>query len=171
MPIFAPESKKFPPAAAGEQQGVIAKVVDLGMVENEYKGKKTIKPNIKVIWQVAEKDEQGQPKRVSEFFVLSDDDRSNLYKRIMSLFGQPAPKGFDYDKLVGTNRNLLLTHNAKGYAVVSGVIPLKPGQAKLEIVPFEDKQEKAVAAITPVKPLSGTAVTAAAPITDEDIPF
>ena len=171
MPIYAPESKKFAPAAAGEQQAVLAKVVDMGMVESDWKGKKTLKPNIYFIWQVAEKDEQGQPKRVYDFFVLSNDDRSNLYKRVNQIYGKPAPKAFDYEKMVGVQRNLLLVHNEKGRAVVVGVTPLKPGQAKLEIAPMEDKKKEAVKEVTPVKSLSGTAVTEANPITGEDLPF
>ena len=179
MAIYAPESKNYPPAAEGIQQGVIAKVVDLGIVEGNYKGKPTKSHKIIIIWQVAEKDEEGQPKRVQEFLTLSNDEKANLRKRMINLFGQPAPVGFDYEKLVGTQRQLVLSHvkskdGTRTYANIDTTTKLSPGQGKLEIVPFEYKPKK-----DDVKQVStqaqqsvvGTAVTAAAPISDDDLPF
>jgi hypothetical protein len=176
MPIIATESKNYPPAAAGIQQGVIAKVVDLGIVEGNYKGKPTKAHKIQIIWQVAEKDDEGQPKRVNEFFTLSTDEKSNLRKRMINLFGQPAPAGFDYEKLVGTQRVLVISHSkskdgSRTYANVDTTTKLTPGQAKLEIVPFELKKKDDVKQVANTQQLAGTAVTAAAPITDDDVPF
>jgi hypothetical protein len=174
MPIYAPESTSFTPATAGEQQGVIAKVVDLGLVKSEYKGKETIKPKIQVIWQVTEKDEKNLPKRVSQFFTLSLDQKANLYKFCMQLFGKVPDKSFDFSELEGTNRNLLLVPSPDGkYTNVAGILALKPGQAKLKIVPFEVKS-KVVGDLKPaaaIQGAAGTKITEAAPITDDDIPF
>ena len=176
MPIFAPPpGKQFTPAAAGIQQGVIAKVVDRGIVDGNYKGKPTRKHEIIVIWQVAEKDEDGQPKQVREYFTLSTDEKANLRKRMINLFGQPAPEGFDYEKLVGTQRNLVLsqykTKEGRDRAKLDSTAKLTPGQAKLEIVPFEFKEKNDVKQVQSTQPLSGTAVTAANPIDDSDVPF
>ena len=111
--------------------------------------------------------------------TLSNDEKANLRKRMINLFGQPAPVGFDYEKLVGTQRQLVVSHvkskdGARTYANIDTTTKLSPGQGKLEIVPFEYKPKK-----DDVKQVStqaqqsvvGTAVTAAAPISDDDLPF
>jgi hypothetical protein len=92
---------------------------------------------------------------------------------MINLFGKPAPDDFDYEKLVGLNRNLILVHTTskKGrtYANVDTTMQLNPGQKKLDIVPFELKKKDAVKA---VQPLTGTwPVTEADPIDGSDLPF
>jgi len=175
MAITAPKSGKvFTPAAEGIQQGVIAKVIDLGIVKGSYQGKPTETHKVQFIWQVAEKDETGQPKRVSEFFTLSNHEKAKLRKRIINLFGKPAPDDFNYEELVGIQRNLMLSHSkskdgTKTYANIDSTSKLTDGQAKLTIVPFELKKKDEVKA---VQPLTGARpVTEADPLTLEDVPF
>ena len=175
MAITAPKSgKNFAPAAEGVQAGVIAKVVDLGLVEKTYQGQTTKKPMIQILWQVAEKDEAGEPKRVSEFFTLSLHEKAKLRKRMINLFGTVPPADFDFEKLLGTNRNLVLVHSksadgSRTYANIETTMKLNPGQKKLDIVPFELKKKDEVKA---VQPLTGARpVTEADPIDDSDLPF
>jgi len=175
MPLLAPKTgKEFAPAATGLQQGVIAKVVDLGVSKKEYAGEVKDVHEIQFIWQVAEKDESGEPKRVYETFTFSNHEKAKLRKRMINLFGTVPPTDFDFEKLVGTNRNLVLVHSksadgSRTYANIETTMKLNPGQAKLEIVPFELKKKDAVKA---VQPLTGARpVTEADPIDGSDLPF
>ena len=177
MPLLAPKTgKEFSPAAVGLQQGVIAKIVDLGVNKKEYAGEVKDVHEIQFIWQVAEKDENGEPKRVYETFTFSNHEKAKLRKRMINLFGKPAPDDFDYEKLVGINRNLVLVHtiSKKGrtYANLDTTMQLNPNQAKLQIVPFELKKKDGVQQVKSATPLTGARpVTEADPIDDQDIPF
>ena len=88
MPLLAPKTgKEFAPAATGLQQGVIAKVTDLGISKKEYAGEVKDVHEIQLIWQVTEKDESGEPKRVYETFTFSNHEKAKLRKRMINLFG------------------------------------------------------------------------------------
>jgi hypothetical protein len=175
MPLLAPKTgKEFAPAATGLQQGVIAKVTDLGISKKEYAGEVKDVHEIQLIWQVTEKDESGEPKRVYETFTFSNHEKAKLRKRMINLFGKPAPDDFDYEKLVGLNRNLVLVHTTskKGrtYANVDTTMRLNPNQAKLDIIPFELRKKEGVQQVKTFVPMGGIAAQAA-PITDDDLPF
>ena len=197
MPSFAPPLKDFKQPTAGIVQAVIAKFFDLGEVKQlkyqsttEYE----IVPQIDLWWQLAEKDDSGKPFYIRQNYRYSEGSKSNLTKLIMNLFGKvPVPGTFDYEKLVGTQRQVVVEayENTKGKKRVriSTTTPLAPNQVKLEIVPFvlpeyasklSPVYEKLVkggvkqvqnigvqqAASTGARP-----VTEADPLTLEDVPF
>jgi hypothetical protein len=169
----AKQYKEFELPAEGTVQAVLAEVIDKGIEDVIWKGVAKKVHKVSLRWQLAELDAEKQPKRVYEKFTLSLDPKAKLYARIKGLFGKEPPASLDLEKIVGTNTNLVIVHNAgtdkqgkaKTYANIAATLKLQPGQAKLAIVPIPKKDEvKAEVA-------KSLAVTEANPITDDDIPF
>src|ERR1700728_4793121 len=146
MPTFAPEpTSNFEVASQGQVQGVIAGFVNLGMVTSTFEGKTTTKPQIKLIWQLNEKDSQGRQKYIHEWFTFSLHEKAKLAKRLLSMFGKLPPRDFDYEKLVGYNYNLMIVQEPKKdgspKAKIVGLSKLAPGVAKLELLPLPKREE------------------------------
>jgi hypothetical protein len=188
MPSFAPPLKDFKQPTPGIVQGVIAKFFDLGEVK-QLKYQSTTEyelvPQIDLWWQLAEKDDSGKPFYIRQNYRYSEGAKSNLTKFVMNLFGKvPEPGTFDYEKLVGIQRQLVVeayeTAKQKKRVRISTTTPLAPNQAKLIIVPFilpeyaaklspaYDKLVKG--GVNGLQTLNDLRANAA-PITDEDLPF
>jgi hypothetical protein len=179
MPIVAntPSGKDFKIASEGTVQAVLNTVKDLGLIDTVFNGVAKKVHKVQFIWQLAELDDEKKPILIFERFTLSLHEKAQLHKRIKGLFGKQPPSTLDLEKLVGTNTNLVIVHNAgtdktgqpKTYANVAATLKLQPNQAKLEIVPLDkimksNEVKQAVAATT-------NAITPENPISDLDIPF
>ena len=180
-PLLAPPpGKTFEVAKQGQQQAVLAEVRDLGINKITTTFNSVTKTEdvhqILFRWQLSEIDaETKEPKRIYEKFRFSVHEKAKLYARLTGMFGgRIPPKDYNYHKLEGLNFDLMIVHNGK-YANIVGTIPVPNNYPKLTVVAIaapKDKstpatQQQDVAAVFG----SGNAVTAAAPITDEDIPF
>jgi hypothetical protein len=171
MPIMAESksNKQFELPSEGVQPAVLAEVRDLGLVDVVYNGVSSKKPKVLFRYQLAELDGEGQPKRVYSRFTKSLHEKAALRKHIQQMFGKPVPASLDLEKLVGSQVQLVITHNEVGdkkYANIQAVLKPAAGAKKIEIIPIPKKDEvKAAVAQTT------NAITEANPITDEDIPF
>lgn len=171
MPLIAEAKtgKTFELPKEGTVQAVLAEVRDLGMLDQVYNGKAKKVHKILFRWQLAEIDEEKQPKRIYERFTLSLHEKAGLRKRIKEMTGKEPPPSLDVEKLVGFNNMLVVIHNEKDgktYANIAAVLKLPAGTPKLEIVPIKQKEES-----VPVGAGSDTRTGAADQINDEDIPF
>lgn len=169
-------SKDFEIPAEGTIQAVICEIEDRGLVDRVFNGIAKKNHEIRLWWQLNSKDSEGKTFYLPENFTLSLHEKSKLYKRVKGLYGKEPPQTLDVSKLIGTNTQLVIVRNegkdkmgeTKLYANVAATLKLAPGQAKLEIVPRPKRDEvKAAVAQT----LKSNAITEAAPITDDDIPF
>jgi hypothetical protein len=123
------------------QGGVLADIVDKGLIDNKFK------PGTKVhkgyfVWIVSEEDSDGRNKRVFESFTLSMHPKATLRKRYKELTGKKdeeidAMTSVDLDTLIGTKRYLVLSQedgdNGKTYLKVTATMPLKKGQSAPDI--------------------------------------
>lgn len=191
QPLIAPKSGgNFPPVSEGIVQGVIAEVRNLGLQDETFNGETKKVHKILLRWQTGEMDKgrpaEGQnaavppaPKRLYEKFTFSNHEKAKLRKRVEGIYGQPPPDNFDYNKLVGVQRNLMVVHKTSQsgavFANIVGTTKLNPGQAKLEIVAIPDAKPKTPQGTSPAQPqprqAGANAVTQAAPIDESDIPF
>lgn len=128
MPIIAKDSgSNFIPAPAGPALAVCCDVVDLGLVT----GKFGTKPEIKIVWQLADVDDQIQKRPiVQKRYTLSLHEKANLRKDLESWRGRPFTteelKGFDVEKVIGVPVFLNIVHNTKDgttYANAAAVMP------------------------------------------------
>lgn len=174
-PLIAPKpSGNFEIAKEGIVQGVIAEVRNLGMQKETYNGIEKEVHKILLRWQLAEMDapkdgSKAQPKRLYEKFTFSLHEKAKLRKRVVSIFKKEPPPTFDFNTLVGVNRNLVIEHNVgkdgKTYANIGAIMKLNDGQAKLEIVAIPKKDE------LKAEIKKSLEITPENPIDDSDIPF
>ena len=137
-PIVAKRSEKtFTPAPSGTHQAVCVDVVDLGFMESAFTpGKRQHK--ISVVWQIAERMENGKPFLTQQRYTLSLDEKANLRRDLESWRGKPFTDaelgGFDVESVIGANCLLSIVHvERKGnvYANVKSVMPLMKGMPKM----------------------------------------
>lgn len=170
MPLIAEtkNGKTFELPKEGTVQGVLAEVRDLGMLDQVFNGKAKKVHKVLFRWQLAELDEEKQPKRLYERFTLSLHEKAGLRKRIKEMTGKEPPPTLDVEKLVGFNNLLVVIHNdkdGKTYANIAACLKLPPGTPKLDIVAIPLTKSDIVAAAK-----TGP-VTEDNPIDDSDLPF
>ena len=184
-PLIAPPSgKSFAPASQGQQHAVLAEVRDLGInkITTNFGGVEKTEHVHQILfrWQLSELDpETKEPKRIYEKFRFSMHEKAKLYKRVSGMFGgRVPPKDYDFTKLEGLNYDLLIVHqtgkDGKVYANIAGTVARAKDAPKLMIVKIDPPKGSSPTAAqqdTAAVFGSGSAVTAAAPIDDSDIPF
>lgn len=133
-------NKDFEAVTEMIQAGVIADVVDKGMVPNKFKpGTEQHKGYF--VWIVAEEDSDGRNKRVFESFTVSLNEKSRLRARLKELGIKEFEPGkpFELDSLIGTQRMLVLasedstTPGGKPFIKITATMALKKGQAGVSI--------------------------------------
>lgn len=152
------DSKVYPVAPAGLHQGVCVDAVDLGIVETLKFGsltEKESKHKVRLIWEIDTDEEPGKPFTVSKAYNLSLHEKATLRKDLKSWRGQDFTqtelKGFDLEKLIGRNAQLLVAHNQgktnpdKTYANVESIMPISakttPIKASAGYVRVKDRED------------------------------
>jgi hypothetical protein len=113
------------------QPGVLADVVDKGIVEVTFAGETKKQHKCMIVWLLAEVDSQGRNKRAFQTFTLSLHEKAGLRKFLGTLGHKEFAKGanFDLDTLIGTNRVIVLSEedgkDGGKYVRVTGTAPLK----------------------------------------------
>ena len=129
--------KVFEKPNNGIYHGVLADVVDLGMVTTTYKGVTKTQPMIRLIWYLNANGQDGKPLSVAQKFNANLHEKSNLYKTIKQILGGAPPPTYDIDLLIGQTRQLFIVRETefaadgktvvKDYANVQGIMPATPG--------------------------------------------
>jgi hypothetical protein len=133
------------------QAGVLADIVDKGLVPNKFKKAEPGQPQplqhkCYFVWIVAELDSDGRNKRVFESFTVSVDAKAGLRKRLKD-FGltdaklaemKAAKQKVDLDSYIGTKRMLVLSKEDKPdgsgvFLKVTATMPLPKGQKGVDI--------------------------------------
>ena len=140
MPIIAKESTNdFVKAPAGTFVGVCCDVVDLGMCESTYQGKKATRHKIRIVWQLADIDPTiGKRPIVSQRYTLSLYEKAALARDLVSWRGRPLTAeergGFDVEKVIGASCLLNIVHSEDGkYANVAAIMQVPKGTPKLSV--------------------------------------
>jgi len=133
----------FQPCPAGDFQGVVADIVDLGHIEKKFEGvSQGLKPHVQVVYQVVGTDDDdnpvvrddGKPYLVfGRRCVLSMHERSALYREICGILGKSVVDSeldagtLDTENLIERNVNLTVIHNTaqdgKTYANIENCKP------------------------------------------------
>lgn len=135
MPILAKKSSgEFVLCPAGAHLAVCCDVVDLGMVTTQWQGKEKKQHKVRLVWQVSERMDNGQPFVAQRRYTLSLDDRAAMRKDLESWRGVPFTskelEGFDVEVLVGKGCMLSVVHeqrDGKTYDNVNAVMRLPRG--------------------------------------------
>lgn len=96
----------YEPPASGEHVAMLTKIVDLGIQKTAFGDK----PQVRLRFEVSEKNSRGQQKFVTRTLTNSLHEKSNFVKFFMEI-GHPLPDGdVDTDKLIGTKFTITLSH-------------------------------------------------------------
>lgn len=154
------ETPTYKLPSPGSVQGVLAEVVDLGMVTTEWQGKKRESHKCLLTFEIDEMVErEGIEQRmiVSRRFTASLNEKAALRQFLEGWRGKTFTDaelaGFDLDKIIGTNAILSLVHNTDGgktYCNIDSAAALLKGMVKLSVsddyVPFAERMAKRNAA-------------------------
>lgn len=176
MALIATDNRKqYELAPSGQYLGVLADVVDLGVVKTNF-GEKL---KCRLVWLLAKidntgyaLDKEGQPLRVMGEYTVSMNERSTLFQTIRSIIGTNPPAGpYDVEQLIGRNNLLFVVQEAsakdaaKVYANVKGILPVPAGLNLLGIPPtfkrFTPRQQQAQAQPVATQPAPFTPAVAA----------
>jgi len=132
MPIIAKASgANFTPAPAGAHSAVAVDVVDLGMLEVSFGGKKKTQHKIRIVWQIEEVMADNRPFIVQKRYTLSLHEKAQLRKDLESWRGRPFTdqelEGFDVETVIGVACLLNVIQEKKEsstYANVTSIMKL-----------------------------------------------
>jgi hypothetical protein len=137
MVIDAKPTKVFEKPASGSYHGVLADIVDLGMVTNTYKGETKTIPMVRFIWILNANGTDGKPLSVAQKFNASLHEKANLYKSLKQILGGAPPIPFDLELLIGQTRQLFIVREEappqrpgepnRIFANVQGILPALQG--------------------------------------------
>lgn len=143
MAIIAQDNAKvFEKPNSGEYVGVIADVVDLGIVPTQYGNK----ARVRIVWVLGKPDgsgyavdSEGKPYQVINELTASMNEKADLFKLVRAVLDTNPPAGpYDVEQLIGKSKMLFVVREkskdgAKDYANIKAVLPLKPGVGALQI--------------------------------------
>jgi hypothetical protein len=137
MVIDAKPTKLYEKPASGSYHGVLADVIDLGMVTSTYKGETKTLPMVRFIWILNANGTDGKPLSVQQKFNASLHEKANLYKALKQILNTPPPIPFDLELLIGQTRQLFIVREEgppqrpgepnRIYANVQGILPAQQG--------------------------------------------
>lgn len=124
--------KKFEKPEDDTYIGVIADVIDLGILPKTYNGKTTYVPKTRIIWLLNKNDSTGQPFQIMEQFTASMSETARLFKRVKQILGVAPPAPYDTDQLIGLTRRVFVVKEGE-YSQIQGISPLKAGDIPMAI--------------------------------------
>lgn len=180
MPIFVKKpisTKVYELVPEGQHQAVLT-VHDLGIKNTAYG------PKEKVLfrWTIAQRDKDGFRLSAAEFFNKVFGPKANLTEACIDLTGED-PSGdptFDLESLNGINRLIIVKHSApnaegKRFANIKARLDVPKDAPQLPAVDPQAPNQNAKMNPTAAKPSASStnpsAITAANPITDQDVAF
>lgn len=189
MPIHVPSTSTYTPAPKGLFQAVIADVIDVGLREREWQGKKWMQHQIRVVYELDVPETlvlpDGRRPTHSEWLGLSLDEKSNLRKRIEAILGRAlSPEelpnrqtncpGIDVETLIGTNCLVQINHERRQdgstKARLVAVMPLPPKGYDLIDVKDYKRPEPKPGEDTPPPPTDDDLASFPTDA-DDDLPF
>jgi hypothetical protein len=119
----------------------LADIVDLGKVTTVYNNQTKVQPMVRFVWilnvlgndPVKYPDTYGKPLQVAQRFnVTSLHEKSNVYKTLKQILGQPPSPTLDIETLIGQTRILWISREtspdgSKDFANIMGILPAQPG--------------------------------------------
>jgi hypothetical protein len=126
-------TKTYEKPESGLFHGVLADIVDLGMVPTRYNDQLRTIPMVRFVWILDVKGKDGKPLSVTQRFNASNlHEKSNIYKALRQILNAPPPPNFDIELLIGQTRKILVNREksadgSRDFANVMGILPADPG--------------------------------------------
>lgn len=147
MPLIAKDDRRFQPAPEGIHQAVCVDVVDLGIVESEFQGRRTSRHMVRIVFQIEARMENGRRYTVSRMFNCTLNEKGNLRPFLESWRGrkfgaEEIKNGFDLETLIGVNARIQVLHNERGYADIVSIQPIGKNDPRLEPEDYVRQQDR-----------------------------
>lgn len=143
MPIVAKATgggRDFIPAPSGAYAAVCCDVVDMGVLEVSYGGKKKSQHKVRIVWQISEVMADNKPYIVQKRYTLSLHKKAALLKDLESWRGIPFSdeqlQGFDLETLLSAPcllNVMQVTKDGDTYANVTTIMRLPKGMEVLKV--------------------------------------
>ena len=136
IPVSGKTESNFTPAPAGVKAAVCVDVWDLGWVEVEFHGEKSMKRKVDIFFQIRDIEPKSEkPFLVMKRYTASLHEKATLRKDIETWRGRDLTpeeiEEFDLEDLIGDNCQLVIAHReskGKTYANIQTIIPPAEGQ-------------------------------------------
>jgi hypothetical protein len=172
MAFIVSEGSSFVPCPAGPHAAVCVDVIDLGKLPNSFKDGALVH-KVRLVWQVAEKKEDGKPYLVQKQYTASLHEKASLRKDLESWRGRAFTReeagGFDVEQLIGAPCLINVQHVDRAgstYANVTSIMRLPKGMPQVTPAGYVRKKDRQDEHDAPVPPDSAYDHHA-----DDDIPF
>jgi hypothetical protein len=169
-------TKVFEKPTSGLFLGVLADIVDLGLVRNKKFG--NVQPMVRLVWILNSKDKEGNYFRVMRQVTASLSEKANLFGIVRDITGKKPEVPFELETLIGTNSQLVIstetTADGKVYANIKAILLPQPGTQHFAVPSgfVRNKDSKTNTAQGQTQPAPANSVAApSVVVTEEDIPF
>jgi len=133
--------KEYEKPPLGMIQAVCVFFHDIGTQRGEYMGEPTVRKQVIVTWELAEKittgEFTGKPFLMSKYYTQSLSEKATLRKDLENwrgkTFTEDELNGFSLKKIIGANCFLNLTENKNKRVVISAITPLPKGVQPISI--------------------------------------
>ena len=174
MSIWAKAGANYKPAPTGTHAAVCVDVVDLGEIKVEYQGKAKVQHKIKIVWQIEELRDDGEPFRLQKRYTLSLHEKASLRKDLESWrgkqFSDEELNGFDVEVLLSKGCLVNVIHRqseGSTFANVSAIMKLPKGMTAPTIRNYVRECDRQPAEAAPqMGPEDGYP-----PLDDDSVPF
>lgn len=171
MAIYAKAGPSYKPAPGGAHSAVCCDVIDLGEIKVSYAGREKTQHKVRIVWQIGELRDDGNPFTVSKRYTLSLHEKSSLRKDLESWRGRPFTEqelqGFDLEVLLSVPALVNVIHQTRDgstYANVSSIMRLPKSMEVLQVINYIRVCDR--------KPEDAPEGDGGyGPITDDDVPF
>ena len=124
----------FAQAPVGNHAARCVKLIDLGTQVGEYQGKKTVRNQVMVSWELPDElMDDGRPFIVSQFYTNSLNEKARLRADLIGWRGRDFTpeelQKFDLQSILGAPCLVNVVHNDKGRAKVTAVAKLPKGMS------------------------------------------
>ena len=147
------KSTTYKMPSAGSVQAVLAEIVDLGILETNFKGVSHRQRKCLLTFEVDELNDRGERMIVSRRFTASLNENASLRKFLEGWRGRLSPgevKQFDLSGLIGENAILSVSHTTGGdgrtYANIESASKLMPKMEPIPVsgdyVPYAERQRR-----------------------------
>ena len=148
MAFIVSEGSSFVPCPAGPHSSVCVDVIDLGKQPNAFKDGALVH-KVRLVWQVAERREDGKPYLVQKQYTASLHEKASLRKDLEAWRGRPFTKeeaqGFDVEQLIGVPCLLNVQHVDRAgstYANVTSLMRLPKGMPHIAPTGYVRKKDR-----------------------------
>ena len=127
LTLTCKDSGDFVPHPEGIHPAVCVDVMDLGLVESEFQGQRSLKPKVKIAFESEAVTEDGNRCMVTKNFTASLHPKAKLAEFLGKWRGRPVAPGetIELKKLVGACCTLVISHQknlaGKTYASIDAV--------------------------------------------------